>query len=229
MHLIPIGKSVSRILGPGSSHSCQLPAWPCTIMSTARVCFSLPEIQTQSTQKRDLLSFQSTLRSMERTNLLIIIYLSSPEQQRISLQAVHVPQCHRHCSLCILTTSRNVEPKYQRKLEKATVKAHFIPLFSSKMSNNRKLPLAFSIKCFSKFNVADPTVIWRIVLLPITSLTNSGGGRGAHSFSFSGIGTVFSCKNKPTSHQYLLGAKSKILTHCWNMVCLTTASLISWQ
>lgn len=113
---------------------------------------------------------------------------------------------------------QKVARKNQIKLEKATLKAHFIPLFSSKMSNNRKPPLAFTVKQFPQFNVADPRFIWRIVSLPITSLTNSGGGRGAHSFSFSGIGTVFSCKNKPSSHQYLLGAKSAILTHCWQVV-----------
>lgn len=106
-----------------------------------------------------ILSFQSTLRSVERTDLLISIYLSSPEQQLISLHVVHVLEHHKHCSLCILTTSRKVEPKNQIKLGKATLEAHFIPLFSSKMSNNRKPSLAFSVKHFSKFNVADPTVI----------------------------------------------------------------------
>lgn len=95
---------------------------------------------------------------MERTDLLIIIYLSSPEQQLIALQAAHVLQCHGLCSPCILTASRKVEPENQIKLEKSTLKAHFTPLFSSKMSS-RKPPLSFPAKHFSKLNVADPRVI----------------------------------------------------------------------
>lgn len=94
------------------------------------------------------LSFQSALRSLERADLLIIIYLSLPEQQLISLHAVHVLECHRHCLLCVMTTSGKVEPKNQIKLGKATLESHFIPLFSSKMSNNRKSPWPFLLNIF---------------------------------------------------------------------------------
>lgn len=62
---------------------------------------------------------------MERTDLLIIIYLSSPEQQLIALQAAHVLQCHRLCSLCILTASKKVESENQIKLEKINSQSTF--------------------------------------------------------------------------------------------------------
>lgn len=95
---------------------------------------------------------------MERTDLFIIIYLSSPEQQLIALQAAHVLQSHRLCSLCILTASRKVEPENQIKLEKSTLKAHFTPPFSSKMSS-RKPPLSFPAKHSSKLTVADTSYL----------------------------------------------------------------------
>jgi len=76
---------------------------------------------------------------VERSDLLIVIYLPSPEQQLISLHALH-----GHWSLCVLTTSRKVEPENHTKLGKATPEAHFIPLLSSKMGNNRKPPFLLS-------------------------------------------------------------------------------------
>lgn len=162
LHLIPAAKSVSRILLWGSLHSCQLPTWPHTIISSARVCFSPPEIQTQSSQKRELISFQSTLISMESTDLLITIYLSSPEQ--------HLFCCtHSTCwsatgivHFAFLQQAGKWNPWTKENLKKQFLR-HISYLFSSaKWATTENHLWPFLLKHLSKFNAADPRVIWRV-------------------------------------------------------------------
>lgn len=125
---------------------CTAVSWPHTLTSTAHVCFSLPEIQTQSNQTRDFIlrSFQSTLTSVGKADLRMLCHQYS---NRLFLHTQPV-RWSATGVVHFMFWQPAVKQNPQTKLEKATRKAHFIPLFSSKTSNNKKSPLAFSVKQF---------------------------------------------------------------------------------
>lgn len=106
-----------------------------TLTSTAHICFSLPEIQTQSNQKRDFIlrSFQSALTSVGKADLRRLCHQYS---NRLFLHTQ--PVCWSATGVVhFVFWQPAVKQNPQTKLEKATRKVHFIPLSSSKMSNNK--------------------------------------------------------------------------------------------
>lgn len=97
-------------------------------------------------KKRDFIlrSFQSALTSVGKADLRMLCHQYS---NRLFLYTQPVCWSTRGVVHFVFWQPA-VKQNPQTKLEKATQKAHFIPLFSSKTSNNKQSPLAFSVKQF---------------------------------------------------------------------------------